>query len=459
MHAHPSSPIGTNLPLAAAANNVVARSHIALLGRDMLGLVCVRQLQDLLNPIVVEALARAGGVPERVSLPFARDLWERLFDGLLWPTTTVAGAGMVLDGSLGASLGSRWAGRRAPDVVVFGNARDGSDVLLSAAVRALGGPRGGLLGSNGINGGNGLNGFSGEPYFVAPALVMDLPNLFPVPGLGLDAMVAPSYFAAAHRSVLATASAAANAPPAHATRSALGESGKSDGSASGRGGGSSHSPDHRSGDVPVHVIPPGVNASAFDPAAVTPACGLGGAGGWPAAGWPSSLLQQPLLLQQQQQQQQQHHHHHPPHHKQHKQQFRCGGPSPRVGFMGRLAPEKSPGLFLATCAAVARAWPGASFVVVGDGPLRLPLEAFARRLGLEVSFVGGVYDQPTLASHLAAFDVLVTARVAGEQPRRHVPPPPYFQSSSPIMVCCIVCGLWSLCAGHWCFWSRSRRLR
>jgi hypothetical protein len=35
------------------------------------------------------------------------------------------------------------------------------------------------------------------------ALVMDLPNLFPVAGLKVDVMVAPSHFVAAHASVAA----------------------------------------------------------------------------------------------------------------------------------------------------------------------------------------------------------------------------------------------------------------
>ena len=53
-----------------------------------------------------------------------------------------------------------------------------------------------------------------------------------------------------------------------------------------------------------------------------------------------------------------------------------------VGFVGRLAPEKGPGLFLAVAEALAKLLPCAVFVVVGSGSLRLALEAMAGRLGI-----------------------------------------------------------------------------
>lgn len=57
-------------------------------------------------------------------------------------------------------------------------------------------------------------------------------------------------------------------------------------------------------------------------------------------------------------------------------------PTKVVGFAGRLAPEKGPGLFMAVAEVVSRLIPSAVFVVVGDGPLRLALEATAERLGI-----------------------------------------------------------------------------
>ena len=66
------------------------------------------------------------------------------------------------------------------------------------------------------------------------------------------------------------------------------------------------------------------------------------------------------------------------------------GATTRVGWVGRLAPQKSPGLFVRAVAALAaRGDPLDAAVVVGDGPLREPLERLARRLGLVVT--GGHY--------------------------------------------------------------------
>ena len=65
----------------------------------------------------------------------------------------------------------------------------------------------------------------------------------------------------------------------------------------------------------------------------------------------------------------------------------------RFGFVGRLAPQKSPGLFVRAAAAVGKAYEhtpvNVSFAVLGDGPLREPLELLADRLGLRVT--GGRY--------------------------------------------------------------------
>ena len=40
-----------------------------------------------------------------------------------------------------------------------------------------------------------------------------------------------------------------------------------------------------------------------------------------------------------------------------------------VGFVARLAPEKSPGLFLAAAKDILRRFPFARFTVIGDGEL------------------------------------------------------------------------------------------
>lgn len=53
-----------------------------------------------------------------------------------------------------------------------------------------------------------------------------------------------------------------------------------------------------------------------------------------------------------------------------------------IGFVGRLAPEKSPGLFLSVAKHLSRLLPSAVFVMVGDGPLRPALKAMTDRMGI-----------------------------------------------------------------------------
>lgn len=63
---------------------------------------------------------------------------------------------------------------------------------------------------------------------------------------------------------------------------------------------------------------------------------------------------------------------------------------PAVGIVGRLVPVKNHALFLRAARAVLDRGVRAVFVVVGDGPLRDPLRALSRELGLEehVVFAG-----------------------------------------------------------------------
>ncbi|CAM9490396.1 unnamed protein product [Sphacelaria rigidula] len=53
-----------------------------------------------------------------------------------------------------------------------------------------------------------------------------------------------------------------------------------------------------------------------------------------------------------------------------------------VGFVGRLAPEKGPALFLSVAKELSQLLPSVRFVVAGDGPLRTALEAMADRIGI-----------------------------------------------------------------------------
>jgi len=98
-----------------------------------------------------------------------------------------------------------------------------------------------------------------------------------------------------------------------------------------------------------------------------------------------------------------------------------------VACAGRLAPERSPGLFVRVAARVRRdprfaprmhfpgeppeARPYVRFVVYGEGPLRRPLERLALTLGAGVEFRGHASN---LRKELAAVDFLVQPRPRGE---------------------------------------------
>lgn len=71
----------------------------------------------------------------------------------------------------------------------------------------------------------------------------------------------------------------------------------------------------------------------------------------------------------------------------------------RVGYVGRLAPQKSPGIFVRAAAIIAAMYnrhapslgglsKRVQFVIIGDGPLREPVEDLARDLGLTIGHEG-----------------------------------------------------------------------
>lgn len=80
-----------------------------------------------------------------------------------------------------------------------------------------------------------------------------------------------------------------------------------------------------------------------------------------------------------------------------------------VGFVARLAPGKSPGLFLMAAHLLLQTHPHARFTVVGEGELRESLEAMAVRLDIDwaVKFVGWA-SQQRLPRLLAGMDVVVS---------------------------------------------------
>lgn len=96
--------------------------------------------------------------------------------------------------------------------------------------------------------------------------------------------------------------------------------------------------------------------------------------------------------------------------------FRPGPASSRdrqVVFVGRLVHKKGVRDLLAAMAQVLEAMPDASLKVIGDGPLRADLEAFARGLGGQVSFLGRVAHEDVVR-HLAQARVFCVPSVVAQ---------------------------------------------
>jgi len=72
--------------------------------------------------------------------------------------------------------------------------------------------------------------------------------------------------------------------------------------------------------------------------------------------------------------------------------------APVVGILAALRPEKNHELFLKGAQRILDKFPAARFLIIGDGPRRLELEAVARNLGLgaAVHFLGSRSDVPRL---------------------------------------------------------------
>jgi sugar transferase (PEP-CTERM/EpsH1 system associated) len=76
-----------------------------------------------------------------------------------------------------------------------------------------------------------------------------------------------------------------------------------------------------------------------------------------------------------------------------------------IGHVARLDPAKDQATLLAAFQALAQTHPGVRLVVVGDGPLRAPLEELAQTLGIAkiVSFLGARSDVADLLPHFEVF--------------------------------------------------------
>lgn len=93
-----------------------------------------------------------------------------------------------------------------------------------------------------------------------------------------------------------------------------------------------------------------------------------------------------------------------------RDELRVPTSAPLVGFVGRLVPIKGCGYFVDAAAQILRAVPKARFVIIGDGPQRLALEAQVSRFGLKerVRFLGWRRDLEHLYPDL---DVVVLSSV------------------------------------------------
>jgi glycosyltransferase involved in cell wall biosynthesis len=86
-----------------------------------------------------------------------------------------------------------------------------------------------------------------------------------------------------------------------------------------------------------------------------------------------------------------------------------------VGFVGRLAPEKAPHIFVTAASYLTRRYPDVTFCLVGDGPLRhaLARQIQAGQLGTQVRLEGAVDDMPAA---YARFDLLVSTSMSEGTP-------------------------------------------
>ncbi len=80
----------------------------------------------------------------------------------------------------------------------------------------------------------------------------------------------------------------------------------------------------------------------------------------------------------------------------------------QVGWIGRLSREKGPDLFVRAAARVLPEFPGAGFILIGDGPDRIELEHLLEELGIaaQVRLEGRRTDMPEV---YASFDMLVSS--------------------------------------------------
>jgi len=98
-----------------------------------------------------------------------------------------------------------------------------------------------------------------------------------------------------------------------------------------------------------------------------------------------------------------------------RQRLGLGTDTPIVAAAGRLSPEKGAAYFIQAIPAIRGKFPGASFVLFGDGPLRRELEGLTKELGITqaVRFAGFMPDFTRL---LPGVNVLVNPSLSEQMP-------------------------------------------
>lgn len=110
-----------------------------------------------------------------------------------------------------------------------------------------------------------------------------------------------------------------------------------------------------------------------------------------------------------------------------RQELNLDPGSPVVGIVAALRPEKNHEMFLYVAALVRLKLPKARFLIVGEGPQRMQLEALAQSLGIaeSVCFLGTRSDVPEvlslldvvlLTSHMEANPICLLEAMASEKP-------------------------------------------
>lgn len=94
-----------------------------------------------------------------------------------------------------------------------------------------------------------------------------------------------------------------------------------------------------------------------------------------------------------------------------REAYGIGKDVPVVGTVARMAPQKGLSFFVDAISVLAKESCGAVFLIVGDGPLRIELEARAHRLGVAGKIIFTGY-QPDITPFLKLFDIFVVPSIA-----------------------------------------------